>query len=133
MRYSSTSSTGPRTVDIASAPFSDGTAGGLIRFMDLSGVDRSVVCNIATNPGQTDNVNRFAFDTLAAHGDRLTPLGSVNPHCPDPASVLASVKAGGLPGIKIHPDYMVVSYILTKKLTLFHSYIRIWGSKISPA
>lgn len=92
--------------DIASAPFSDGTAGGLIRFMDLSGVDRSVVCNIATNPGQTDNVNRFAFDTLAAHGDRLTPLGSVNPHCPDPASVLASVKAGGLPGIKIHPDYM---------------------------
>ena len=92
--------------DIASAPLSDGTADGLIRFMDRSCVDRSVVCNIATNPRQTENVNRFAAETLSAHGSRLTPLGSVTPLNGDPLSVLDAIRKAGLPGIKIHPDYM---------------------------
>ncbi len=95
--------------DIARPPLTDGTVSGLLSAMDSWGVDRAVVCNIATNPKQTANVNAFAAKTAREHPDRLSPLGSVHPLCPDPESVLCGIREAGLPGIKIHPDYMGVS------------------------
>ena len=92
--------------DIGSPPLSDGTAAGLIAAMDAEGVDRAVVCNIAANPRQMENVNRFAAATKQNFGSRLTPLGSVHPDVPDPEAVLCAIRDAGLPGIKIHPDYM---------------------------
>ena len=41
-------------------PYTDGTVGDLKRAMDQSGVDVSVVLNIATNAHQQKNVNDFA-------------------------------------------------------------------------
>lgn len=87
-------------------PATDGTIGGLIKRMDNDGVDYSVVCNIATNPKQTVNVNNFALDTLRDHSDRIIPLGSVNPYFPEPEHELDRLANGGIKGIKIHPDYM---------------------------
>ena len=51
------------------APYHDGTAAGLIDRMDKSGIDRSVVLNIATNAHQELSVNRFAVSLLV-----LSPL-----------------------------------------------------------
>ena len=57
--------------DIARPPLTDGTVSGLLSAMDSWGVDRAVVCNIATNPKQTANVNAFAAETAREHPDRL--------------------------------------------------------------
>ena len=38
----------------------DGTLSGLISSMNEYGVDKSFVLNIATNPRQQENVNKFA-------------------------------------------------------------------------
>ena len=89
-------------------PMTDGTVDGLIASMDEAGISRSVICNIATNPRQMVKVNDFALSLR--QNPRLIPLGSVNPF----ASVgeilceLDRLREAGIPGIKIHPDYMGV-------------------------
>ena len=87
-------------------PMTDGTTAGLIDSMDRAGISRSVVCNIATNPRQMEKVNEFAL-SLRNH-PRLIPLGSVHPDASAESvkKALNTLKEGGIPGIKIHPDYM---------------------------
>ena len=87
-------------------PLTDGTVSGLLGKMDEWTVDRAVVCNIATNPKQTVNVNNFATETNSLHGNRLTALGSVNPGYDDIHGELKRIAGAGIPGIKIHPEYM---------------------------
>ncbi len=90
-------------------PHTDGTVTGLLASMDRGGIERSVVCNIATNPRQMSKVNDFAIETLRTQ-PRLIPLGSLHP-----AASLAELEqetdrlvAAGVPGIKLHPDYVGV-------------------------
>ena len=87
-------------------PRTDGTVAELIASMDRAGITRSVVCNVATNARQMAKVNDFAIQTAA--NPRLIPLGSLHP---DAAAVeldteLDRLAAAGLPGIKLHPDYV---------------------------
>ena len=86
--------------------YSDGTVSGTLRKLDEAGIDRAVVLNIATNDHQTANVNRFAVETN--RNPRLYALGSVNPESSEAAidETLTRIAAAGLPGVKIHPDYM---------------------------
>lgn len=90
-------------------PLTDGTVGGLLASMDHAGIDRSVVCNIATNARQMQKVNDFAIETARTQ-PRLIPLGSLHPDVPAPdlRAELDRLAAAGLKGIKIHPDYVGV-------------------------
>ena len=85
-------------------PSTDGTVDGLLRQMRKAGIDRSVVCNIATNPHQMQKVNDFAI-SLSRH-EELFPLGSLNPYAEDPEAELDRLISSHITGIKIHPDYM---------------------------
>lgn len=91
-------------------PHTDGTVAGLLASMDVAGISRSVVCNIATNAAQMRKVNNFALET-ARLCDRLIPLGSLHPHAEREEMVeeLDRLVAGGIRGIKIHPDYVGVT------------------------
>jgi predicted TIM-barrel fold metal-dependent hydrolase len=97
-------------------PLTDGTVAGLLESMSRAGISRSVVCNIATNPRQMKKVNDFAISLL--DDPRLIPLGSVNPEATaeEITAELNRLKEAGIPGIKIHPDYMKVE-IDSKKFT----------------
>ena len=100
---------GQLTVNAAASgytPLTDGTVAGLIASMDKAGIDRSVVCNIATNPHQMVKVNDFAISCMS--NSRLIPLGSLHPHAPvsELESELHRLREAGLTGLKIHPDYM---------------------------
>lgn len=83
-------------------PFTDGTADGIVSYMDGHGVDKAVVLNIATNPKQQHNVNDFA---AAINGERLIAFGSVHPDAPDAVEELHRIRELGLKGVKLHPDY----------------------------
>ena len=91
-------------------PNTDGTVAGLLAAMDAAGVSRSVVCNIATNASQMQKVNDFALET-ARLCDRLIPLGSIHPMAEreEMERELDRLVAGGIRGIKIHPDYVGVT------------------------
>ena len=91
---------------VGTVPFTDGTVSSLLARMKEWHTDRAVICNIATNAKQTENVNTFAIETVRAHGDRLSPLGSLHPGYPEPERELLRLREAGIRGIKIHPDYM---------------------------
>ena len=84
-------------------PQTDGTLTSLISEMDKDGVDLSVVLSIATNPKQQTNVNNFAMEIN--QNDRIVAFGSVHPDAPDALEELERIKAAGLKGVKLHPEY----------------------------
>ena len=84
-------------------PQTDGTLESLKAVMDADGVDLSVVLTIATNPGQMHKVNDYAFEM--DRDDRIVAFGSVHPDAPDALEELERIKAAGLKGVKLHPEY----------------------------
>lgn len=87
-------------------PYSYGSVEELLKKMDLWGVDRSVVLNIATNPKQQNNVNEFSQYINNTYGEKLISFGSVNPYSENPVNDVFDLKNKGMKGIKLHPDYV---------------------------
>ncbi len=83
-------------------PFTNGSVSGLKNFMKNQGVDKSVVLNIATNAHQQQSVNDFANEI---NRDNIISFGSVFPLAEDALYELERIKAMGLKGVKLHPDY----------------------------
>ncbi len=88
--------------EAALMPISDGTREGLLKTMEDSRVDLSVVLPIATNEKQQKSVNDFAF-TLSC--DKIVAFGSVYPDSPDVMEELERIKTMGFKGVKLHPEY----------------------------
>ncbi len=86
-------------------PITDGTAATAEARLRAAGMDRGVVCNIATNAHQQAKVNDFAI-FLNAGSRMLTALGSVHPESDRIETDLDRLVAAGIRGIKIHPDYV---------------------------
>ena len=84
-------------------PQTDGTVSGLRASMVRGGVDASVVLHIATNAHQQRAVNDFA--AAINDGQTVFSFGSVFPDSPDVLDELDRIKALGLKGVKLHPDY----------------------------
>lgn len=83
--------------------YTDGTKNGLMNSMKAEGVDISVVLNIATNEHQMQSVNDFACELNKEKG--LVAFGSVYPWAPNALEELERIKAMGLLGVKLHPEY----------------------------
>lgn len=81
--------------------FGDGTVGSLTEVMAASGVDRSVCLGVANTPDRVDNANRFAGSLDPA---RFIGFGSVHPGL-SPEENVASLRAHGLRGAKVHPMF----------------------------
>ncbi len=98
----------PRAIGSLSAasggltPCTDGTAAGLLRSMDQCGVDHAVMLNIATKPRQQTRINDWAAELC---GERISAFGSIHPDAPDVMDELERIKALGLKGVKLHPEY----------------------------
>ena len=84
-------------------PQTDGTLESLKALMARDGVDLSVVLAIATNPAQMHKVNDYAFEMNREEG--IVAFGSVHPDAPDALEELERIKAAGLRGVKLHPEF----------------------------
>ena len=82
--------------------FTDGTVAGLLRSMDAAGVDRSVICSIATKPEHFTPILEWSLNIAS---ERLIPFASIHPADPLAVERVREVRASGLKGIKIHPYY----------------------------
>nr|MBQ4317613.1 amidohydrolase family protein [Clostridia bacterium] len=89
--------------------YTNATVGGNLNMMKKCGIDRAVICSIATNLKQQTNVNNFAI-SLNSDYKEFYALGSIHPDCPsdEAEAELKRLKAAGIRGIKVHPDYMGV-------------------------
>lgn len=80
----------------------DGTVSGLLRSMDRAGIDKAILCSIATKPEQFDPIFKWS---LSIASDRVIPLVSVHPADPQAREHVRMVAEAGLKGIKLHPYY----------------------------
>ena len=91
---------------LAEAPgikaYLDGTIADLLRSMDKAGIEKSVVCCIATKPEQFEPILRWC---TAIRSDRLIPFPSVHPADPAWRDRIRRCRGEGFPGIKLHPFY----------------------------
>jgi predicted TIM-barrel fold metal-dependent hydrolase len=91
---------------LAEAPgikaYLDGTVADLLRSMDKAGIEKSVVCCIATKPEQFEPILRWC---IAIRSERLIPFPSVHPADAACLDGIRRIRAEGFQGIKLHPFY----------------------------
>lgn len=90
-------------------PAIDGTATDLLRSMEKSGINISLVLPVVTKPSQFDSILRFAAYLNETFADkktgRIVSLAGIHPDDPDFKAHLQLIKQEGFSGIKLHPDY----------------------------
>jgi predicted TIM-barrel fold metal-dependent hydrolase len=79
-----------------------GTIADLLRSMDEAGIERSVVCSIATAPRQFEPILNWS---LGIRSPRIVPMASVHPGCEDMPGLVRRIAAAGLLGVKLHHLY----------------------------
>ncbi len=89
-------------------PYRAGTLSSLKELMKSSGVDRSVVLPVATSVKQVETINKLS--AAENKRDGVIFSGAIHPDCEDIDGILDGIKAAGLFGIKIHPDYQGVYF-----------------------
>jgi len=80
----------------------DGTIGDLLRSMDSAGIEKSVVCSIATRPAQVEPILEWSAQ---AASDRIVPFASIHPQRADYDDVIRRILDLGIKGVKFHPQY----------------------------
>ncbi len=86
----------------------NGTLQGLLDSMEYAGIDKSVILPVVTKPDQFETVNQYAKFINDTYSERLLSFGGIHPDCENYRAKLDQIKAMGLKGIKIHPDYQGV-------------------------
>lgn len=89
-------------------PYREGTLSALRESNKKSDIDYSVVLPVATAPKQVESINRLSAEENGRDGTFFA--GAIHPNCENVEEILDSVKAHGLFGIKIHPDYQGVYF-----------------------
>ena len=93
-----------------------GTTRSLLASMDMAGIDRSLICSIATRPAQFDAILDWSRQIRS---ERLIPLPSIHPDDPYCVERVYTVQQEGFIGIKLHPFYQEFS-LNEKRLDPFY-------------
>jgi predicted TIM-barrel fold metal-dependent hydrolase len=80
----------------------DGTMADLVRSMDRVGIEKSVVCCIATKPAQFEAILTWC---MQSRSDRLIFFPSVHPADPSCREAIRRIREEGFQGVKLHPYY----------------------------
>ncbi len=88
----------------------DGTLANHLDNLELAGVDKAVMCPIATKPSQHAVILRTALAIRdGAMGERaarmIVPFASAHPADPDVSAHLEEIARAGIRGVKFHPYY----------------------------
>lgn len=92
-----------RLVNVAKqSAYSNGTVDDCRRVLEETGMDYGVVLPIATKPTQQKSINDWAKEIYTGN---LISFGTVHPYNDSFLEELDRIKAMGLKGVKLHPDY----------------------------
>lgn len=69
-----------------------------------AGIERFLVCSVATKPEQVDSINRFISEACKKY-PAFVGLGAWHQDITDVESELDKIQTLGLHGIKLHPDF----------------------------
>ena len=82
----------------------DGTLAGLFTHGEAAGIERFLVHSVATTQERVHAINVYLMRTAAEHPEKLVGFGTLHPDYPDVEGEAKRIKAGGLHGVKLHPD-----------------------------
>ena len=85
--------------------YADGRAETLLRINEEYGIGISVVHSVATTPQQVESINSFIADTVRSNPGRLAGFATMHPDFDRVEEEVERIRALGLTGIKIHPDF----------------------------
>lgn len=97
----------------------DGTLGTLLSRGDQAGISRFLVHSVAVTWERVQSINNYLMGAVAQHPDRLLGFGTLHPDHPNPRAELERIRAGGLRGVKLHPDFQKFQLDSPKALALF--------------
>ncbi len=80
----------------------DGRINSLIESMDRNGIEKSVICSIATRPAQFQSILQWS---KRIRTERIIPFPSIHPSDEEFKERLKIVRDEGFKGIKLHPYY----------------------------
>ena len=80
----------------------DGRISSLTASMDRSGIEKSVICSIATRPAQFEPILRWSRQVMS---DRIIPFPSLHPEAADAEDQVRRIRDEGFRGVKFHPYY----------------------------
>jgi predicted TIM-barrel fold metal-dependent hydrolase len=80
----------------------DGRVSSLLQSMDKNGIDKSIVCSIATKPSQFEPIIEWS---KKIRSDRIIPFPSIHPEDTQALDHLSEIKGEGFTGVKFHPYY----------------------------
>ena len=83
--------------------YTDGTDYGLTSSMAKANIDYSVVLPVVTNPAKTKSINNISIEKNGRNG--LIYLGGMHPDTENYQEEMDRLKAAGIKGFKIHPQY----------------------------
>ncbi|MCE5344457.1 MAG: amidohydrolase family protein, partial [Eubacteriales bacterium] len=70
-----------------------------------AGITRHLVHSVGITPERVAGINDYLMATVAQYPSRLIGFGTMHPALPDVRAELRRIKAGGLRGVKLHPDF----------------------------
>ncbi len=97
----------------------DGTLGTLLSLGDEAGISRFLVHSVAVTWERVHSINDYLMRTVSEHPDRLIGFGTMHPDHPQARAELERIKAGGLKGVKLHPDFQYFDLDDPKAIALF--------------
>ena len=80
----------------------DGRLDSLLASMDQAGIEKSVICSIATRPEQFASILSWS---QAIRSARIIPFPSFHPEAADALAQISAIQKAGFSGIKMHPYY----------------------------
>ena len=83
----------------------DGTIANLLEREHAAGLEKCVVLCAATAPAQVIPANNYAISLQREHPDQVIAFGTVHPAYDNWEHELERIKAAGIRGIKLHPDF----------------------------
>ncbi len=97
----------------------DGTLSGLLESGKAAGIDRFLIHSAAVTPDRVVHINDFLMKAAASSPDKLIGFGTMHPDFDDIPGELERIKAGGLHGIKLHPDFQKFLLDDDKSIAMF--------------
>jgi len=82
--------------------FHDGRISSLLKSMDIAGIDKAVVCSIATKPDQFQSILKWSAEISS---ERIITFPSIHPENSDIKEKIKIIYNEGFKGIKLHPYY----------------------------
>ncbi len=83
----------------------DGRLSTLLARGAQAGITRHLVHSVAITPDRAASINDYLMRTVAAEPSRLIGFGALHPAMADIPAELRRLRAGGMLGVKVHPDF----------------------------